>query len=136
MVKHCVNIVEGKENIKNKSRRMKHCFIKSSDVISAPEMLFDAISRALGQKPNKRSKEDLETSLTSRKNKGPIILIVDEIDFLWKPKTKNLNSESVLDTIFDWASDVENRLVVIGISNSVGDESAKSIHHCVKVCLK
>ncbi len=133
MVKHCVNIVADKAKSQKKSTRMVHSFVKSTDIISAPETLFDTIASILSQKIVNKSTEGLEKALTSGKNKGPVVLIIDEIDFLWKPKKNKQNKESVLDTIFRWAADFENRLVVIGISNSVGDESAKSIHRGVKV---
>lgn len=115
-----------------KSTRMVHSFVKSTDISYAPEKLFKSIASAIGKKCHK-NKEALETALKSRKNKGPVVLVIDEIDFLCKPKTNKQNEESVLHTIFRWAADFDNRLVVIGISNSVGDDIAKSIHRSAKV---
>jgi len=132
MVKHCTKVAAGLAEEQPESNRMVHSFVKATD-ISSPEKLFEEIAKMLGKKVSS-DKSILEKALSVGKQKGPIVLVLDEFDFLWKPKTKNSQKgESILDTVLRWAADPQIRLAVIGISNSVGDESAKSIHSSTQV---
>lgn len=133
MVKHCTNLAKKTQRAQFK---MVSSFVNSTDIRSTPEKLLEHISKMIGKNALKNDRQKLESALTTGKSKGPVVLIIDEIDFLCCSQASNKKEESVLDTIFRWTSDVENRLVVIGITNSVGDDIARSLHDKVEVCYK
>jgi hypothetical protein len=68
-------------------------------------------------------------------NRLPYVVIFDEMDFLvnsagMKKSTKGFQC---VQTLVKWASDHSKRLVLIGISNCVGDDIAKCITSLSKV---
>jgi len=69
---------------------------------------------------------------SNRRTKDPIlILALDEINFLLKDSTTK-DERLLLNTIFTWASNPSYRLILIGISNSVGNACAKQLHSLIK----
>ncbi len=131
MVQYCLDYVSA-------SNSLLYSIVNGAGSCSQ-EGLFKEIAKHTS-KAKKLDVTKLEKALssTSGKNKGkPIVLVIDEINFLWKgllTKKKNAQkNETPLETIFRWASDPKYRFGLIGISNSVGDDDAKSLHKLAKV---
>jgi len=122
MVKHCAESYASKD--------IDYSFIKATDIQSSPKSIFTIIATMVGKKCSKNINQ-LEKSLCG-KHSRPLFLIIDEIDFLW---SSNTTTESEISRVLHWASDPNNRLAVIGISNSVGDDNAKSLHRNFRVSL-
>jgi len=118
---------------------VKHCtesldsaiihFFKAPEIQSSPKEVFKIIAKMVGRKCSTNIVQ-LEKVLSSGTKSAPLFLIIDEIDFLF---SGNKDTKSELSTVLRWASDPKNRLAVIGISNSVGDDCAKSLHRDTKV---
>ena len=104
--------------------------MKATDIQSSPKEVFKIIAKKIGKKCSTKNVEQIQKVLSSGTNSSPLLLIIDEIDFLL---SGNKDAKSDLSTVLRWASDPKNRLAVIGISNSVGDDSAKSLHRGTKV---
>lgn len=109
---------------------LTHVFMKATAIQSSPKEVFKIIAKMVGKKCSTKNVEQIEKVLSSGMNSAPLLLIIDEIDFLL---SGNKDAKSDLSTVLRWASDPKNRLAVIGISNSVGDDSAKSLHRGTKV---
>lgn len=109
---------------------LTHVFMKATDIQSSPKEVFKIIAKMVGKKCSSKNIEQLEKVLSSGTNSAPLLLIIDEIDFLL---SGNNDIKSDVSTVLRWASDPKNRLAVIGISNSVGDDCAKSLHRGTKV---
>ena len=78
--------------------------------------------------------EALKSKNNARTSKSkPLIFVLDEIDMLISGTTQSKDNKSILNTIFQWASDPSYRLILIGISNSVGNKDAKKFHSLAKV---
>lgn len=100
--------------------------------LSSYGKLVEEIAMALGKKPN-TTIPVIEKKLSSKMT-APLIVVVDEIDFLiGGHRQSKSKEESSIDTVFRWASKPEFALTLICISNSVGDENAKLLHKMVKV---
>ena len=61
----------------------------------------------------------------------PLILVVDEIDLIIR-QLFGSKGDMNISNIFTWASESDYKLILIGISNSVGNKDAKKIME--KVC--
>jgi Cdc6-like AAA superfamily ATPase len=80
----------------------------------------------VGKKCSSKDVDQLEKLLSYGKKGRPLFLIIDEVDFLL---SSNSTTKSEIARVLQWGSDPNNRLAVIGISNSVGDDNAKYLHH-------
>lgn len=120
MVKHCMEALEKDQNMK-----YAHSFIKATDIERSPNDLLHTISTMMGKKIGIKKVQQMEKWLTSRLKQGPIFLVIDEIDFLLEKVPSN---DSIIAIVLGWASDPNNRLVVVGMSNSVGGDGAKTLH--------
>jgi len=82
------------------------------------QSLFEAIiSKVQEKKPQKsKNKENLNEILKKQKTYAQIVLMIDEIDSFFG---KSLQSNQDILEIFQVANDLENKICVIGISNSM-----------------
>lgn len=100
--------------------------------LSTPAKLLEEISIALGKKANSNIAA-IEKKLSIH-NTLPIVVVIDEIDFLmtgYRPSKSK--EENPIEAVLRWASTPEYALCLICISNSVGDDHAKLLHKSVKV---
>lgn len=129
MVQHCLRCMHDS----NDSPEFTSAFLNAAS-ISSYGKLIEEIGTALGKNSN-TTISAIEKRLSFKKT-APLILVVDEIDFLiGGHRQSKSKDESPIDTVFRWASNPEFALTLICISNSVGDENAKLLHKMVKVNL-
>jgi len=126
MVKYCIEVLETDDL----NTDFKHAFVKATDIVTSPSDLIHTISVIIGKKTTIKKIEQVEKRLTSGFKNGPIFLFIDELDFLLQKVPSN---DSVVANVLRWACDPNNRLVVVGISNSVGGNGAKVLHENFKV---
>jgi len=106
--------------------------ILNAVAVASPNFLLSRIAETLGK--DQSSPSDVVEKVLSRKTlKPPLILVLDEIDFLLQGKDYSAADKSLLNTILNWASKPSYKLILIGISNSVGNTLAKRIQNVVKV---
>jgi Cdc6-like AAA superfamily ATPase len=118
MVKNCAESFD--------SDNVDYSFIKATDIQSSPKDIFVTIANMVGKKCSSKDVDQVEKLLSYRKKGRPLFLIIDEVDFLL---SSNSTTKSEIARVLQWGSDPNNRLAVIGISNSVGDDNAKYLHH-------
>ena len=127
MIQHCLRTMQDS----GEYPEFNSTFLNAAS-ISSYGKLIEEIAMALGKKPN-ITIPMIEKKL-SYKMTAPLIVVVDEIDFLiGGHRQSKSKEESPIDTVFRWASKPEFALTLICISNSVGDENAKLLHKMVKV---
>jgi len=112
----------------------KSLYLNAASIVSY-ENVIEEIAGALGKKSNSTSNMVQAIGKTlKRKNTTPLILVIDEIDFLPANYERSKSKKaSHMDIVFQWAAQIEFALTVICISNSVGDNFAKTFHKMVKV---
>jgi len=132
MVRHCIHLIS--RSLINTQWSKSVSLVLNASTIQTPENLLSEIAESLGLK--RSSKATTVGNALAFKNSGgvqgsPLILALDEIDFLIKNE-RMVETDSILSTIFRWASDSSYRMILIGISNSVGNECAKRLHKLIK----
>jgi len=135
IINHCVKIIS--ENYEKDDKKLAPVskYINSSHVQCPTTDILTEVAKCIGKKYS--SIERLGQSLTfntTKAGKGPIVLILDEVDLLLK-NTNNFEGQgkSFLEILFGWSSDPRFRLILIGISNSVGNNDAARLHKMGKI---
>lgn len=127
---HCIKLIS--ESSEHKSVSL----ILNAATLQSPNNLLSEIAEKLGKKRSSAS-ETIGQALQLKPNRkttdSTLIVALDEIDFLLQGIQRTKDESSLLNTILQWASQPSYRLILIGISNSVGDECAKRLHNLVKV---
>jgi len=129
LVNHCIKLIS--ESSEHKSVSL----ILNAATLQSPKNLLSEIAEKLGKKRSSGS-DVISQALQlkpHRKTADPTLIIaLDEIDFLLQGMGKGTEEIPLLSTILQWASQPSHRFILIGISNSVGNESAKRLHNLVK----
>jgi len=129
LVNHCIKLIS--ESSEHKSVSL----ILNAATLQSPNNLLSEIAEKLGKKRSSAS-ETIGQALQLKPNRkttdSTLIVALDEIDFLLQGIQRTKDESSLLNTILQWASQPSYRLILIGISNSVGDECAKRLHNLVK----
>lgn len=139
MVQHCLESpIEMDSSEDGTSPALNYSIVNGATV--SDKGLMDEVAKLLSRNPSKKAVLEKALSPTpSGKQRGdPVVLVIDEINFCWKSlasskKKGQESAESALETIFRWASDPTFRLILIGISNSIGDNDAKAFHKLANV---
>jgi len=131
LVKHCVDLATKTDG------ETQEIFLNAGNVTSG-DFLISEVAMALGKTKNSSSATVEKKLKSSSKNSKDIILVLDEIDFLYDEKVlKKIHKskdreESSLQCVLRWAKDPTCRLKLVGISNSIGDGNAKMFHQVTK----
>lgn len=116
---------------------LTHCSLKGSCFYENEEEVYQRIASMVDDRSSYTTVQQLSRKLgTSKKvNRLPYVVIFDEIDFLMNSagKKKSTIGFRCVHTLVKWASDHSKRLILIGISNCVGDDIAKCITSLSKV---
>lgn len=130
LINHCLSTIQDS----NKYHACKSVYLNAASIVSY-ENVIKEIAGALGKNSNSTSTAILAIEKTlRRKHAKPLILVIDEIDFLtMNHERSKAKQESHMDIVFRWAAKIEFALTVVCISNSVGDDFAKTFHRMVKV---
>ena len=134
MVAHCINLVT--EFFERKGSKVSpNCKFINAAHIQSSNFVLAEIADSIGQKSTDTKKIEQSLKFRSEKSKRlPLVLVLDEIDLLLSGKIKDKKGEeSFLKTLFRWAAEPQNGLILIGISNSVGSKDAKRLHQIGKV---
>jgi Cdc6-like AAA superfamily ATPase len=107
---------------------LKQCYLNGSSFSINPQSVYQHIDKNIYN----ISSSDCRANMLSKKlgvnnHRLPYVVILDEIDFFIDPGKKSHSGNTCIETLVKWASDHSKRFILIGISNSVGDSSAKFI---------
>jgi hypothetical protein len=106
---------------------LKHCYMNGSAHSINPEGVYKCISSMINGSSSYSSVEQLDTKLSKKQKRLPYLVMVDEIDFILTLGHKHSRGLQCVQTLVKWASNQSKRLILIAISNSVGDDTAKLI---------
>ncbi|RZC37054.1 cell division control protein 6 -like [Asbolus verrucosus] len=106
-----LNLILQEETV---SSELKDIYINCTSIKSSSSV-FSKISKELGVKTNGKGEKGCMNAIETylKVNHKPVLLVLDEIDQL---ESKN---QSVLYTIFEWSSNPNLKLILIGISNAL-----------------